>query len=51
MQQVRIFTSNSLFTLEHDINFWSANRTVKILNTSITCDTDNYYVCVVTYSI
>lgn len=51
MQQVKILTSNSLSTLEHNINYWCANRTVKILNTSITCDTRDYYICVVTYSI
>ena len=50
MQKVKIFKSNSLGFLETDINSWSANTSITILNTSITSD-NNYYYCVVTHSI
>lgn len=51
MQKVKMFKSHTLGFLETDINSWSANTSITILNTSITCDTRDYYICVVTYSI
>lgn len=49
MQQVKVFQSRSLASLEANINSWSVETNRNILNTSITCDNDFYY-CISTYS-